>query len=549
MINKEKHLENAQKFIAKGQVSKAIKEYQSVVAAFPKDVRNRQKLAELLSRDKRNDEAMAEYEAVAKHYTDTGFYLKSIAVFKQMQKLDPSRVDIYYSLADMNEKQGLVGNALTEYRNLVAYYDKHDMPQEAIKVLDKMLALDPGNLNFSAKIAECYMAVGQETEALEKFQEIIETLSENGENSKIIKLYERFMEFCPEQGTARLPLARALLNSGSYDKAIQILKSLLKASPDDLDINRCLSDAYVALQDFANARLTLKHLLKQHQDDLDLRENYLRVCIDGGELELARDRLEEWKDDFFQADRLDMLQGFYRDLSKLMPDDVQVAASLSVLHEALGETDGPSQLARPGDVPEESPETTDDAVLDAAIDDVEPLDMTGDPTAFEDMTSTDEDTLPDQEVELELELDLADYEPDPLIDKEPADGPAVADPDRVAADTADDQESVEVEIELDLEHLDDLELELNEDLPDENAGAETDSETVTASDTDVLTMAAADVEELDTISEIAAPSDSTEIYTEDFGLNLEGDTDDTEQLDSGIAETPFDEIEEEIPEA
>jgi tetratricopeptide (TPR) repeat protein len=122
----------------------------------------------------------------------------------------------------------------------------------------------------------------------------------------------------------------------------------------------------------------------------------------------------------------------------------------------------------------------------------------------------------------------------------------------VAADTADDQESVEVEIELDLERLDDLELELDEDLPDENAGTETDSETITVSEpedsgADILTMAAADVEDLDTISEVAAPSDFAETYTEDFGLNLQGETDDTEQLDSGYVLTPFDEIDEGIP--
>ena len=93
MANKDKLLANAQKFISKGQLPKAIGEYRKLVDAFPKDVRNRQKLAELLSRDNKNEDALREYEAVAKHYTETGFYLKSIALFKQMQKIDASRVE------------------------------------------------------------------------------------------------------------------------------------------------------------------------------------------------------------------------------------------------------------------------------------------------------------------------------------------------------------------------------------------------------------------------------------------------------------------------
>ena len=88
MSNKEKLLESAQKFLAKGQLPKAIGEYQKLIEAFPKDYRNRQKLAELLSREKRNEEAQPHYEAVAKNFTETGFYLKAIAIYKQMQKIE-----------------------------------------------------------------------------------------------------------------------------------------------------------------------------------------------------------------------------------------------------------------------------------------------------------------------------------------------------------------------------------------------------------------------------------------------------------------------------
>ncbi len=315
MVNKEKLLANAQKFISKGQISKAISEYETLVGAFPKDVRNRQKLAELLSRDKRDEDALKEYEAVARHYNETGFYLKAIAVFKQMQKIDPSRLDIYHRLAELNEKQGLVGNALSEYRNLVAHYEKNQLHQDAADVLEKMLELDPENLNVAAKIAECSMALGEQEQAYAQFQEVVEALVAQGDQAKVVKLYDHFIGICPEDGAARLPLARALLASGSAAKALQILKNLVKHSPDDVAINRCLADAYVAVEDFANARLTLNHLLKQHEDDPDLRENYVRVCIDAGEAERARDRLEEWKDSFFQNERLAVLLDFYEELA------------------------------------------------------------------------------------------------------------------------------------------------------------------------------------------------------------------------------------------
>ena len=85
---KDKFLESAQKFIAKGQIDRAIRDYEQVVALDPNDIRHRQKLAELLVRANRNLEAIGEYETIGKYYADNGFYLKAIAVYKQIQKLD-----------------------------------------------------------------------------------------------------------------------------------------------------------------------------------------------------------------------------------------------------------------------------------------------------------------------------------------------------------------------------------------------------------------------------------------------------------------------------
>jgi len=61
---KDKLLESAQRFIAKGQLDRAIKEYEQIVALESGDIRLRQKLAELLVRVNRKEEAIAEYEVL-----------------------------------------------------------------------------------------------------------------------------------------------------------------------------------------------------------------------------------------------------------------------------------------------------------------------------------------------------------------------------------------------------------------------------------------------------------------------------------------------------
>ena len=472
MASKDKLLANAQKFLSKGQFNKAIGEYRKLVDAFPKDVRNRQKLAELFSREKRNEEALTEYELVAKHYTDTGFYLKAIAVYKQMQKLESSRADIYHRLAELNEKQGLVGNALTEYRNLVTFYDKNKMHKEAIEVLEKMAELNPGTLNFLAKLAACYMATGEEPQALEKFRELVALLAAGNEHAKIIKLYDRFLDICPNDETSRLPLAVALVGSGSAEKAVAILKELLKEAPESQEVNRCLAEAYVASRDFNNARLTLKHLLKVSEGDLDLREYYVRVCIDFGEFERARDRLESWKHAFMQAGRVDVLKGFYEQLKESLAEDPVVAATLAEIWDASGETAEP-------DTQESSFAAADDTEEPAPAEaGVEPLVEEPKPDTAKKATQLPPEKVAAADVLLDLDLEA------PVVQVEEIEEPTPETLPTKSEDISAASEDVEIEVDIDLDDLDDLALDFDIDLADEPMADASTGEEIPEQDTE-----------------------------------------------------------------
>ncbi len=411
MANKDKLLNTAQKFLAKGQVAKAIGEYQKLVRAFPKEIRNRQKLAELLSRDKRNEEALAEYETVANHYADTGFYLKAIAVYKQMQKLEPSRVNIFHRLAELNEKQGLIGNALTEYRNLVTFYEQNEMTSEAIKVLQKMAELDPDNLNIRAKITECYIHAGRSEEALESFLDIVTYLGKNNEHVKVIRLYDRFQEVCDDEPVARLPLAAALLENDQADKALSILKSLFKAAPEETEIMQYLVDAYLANGDLSNARLTLHHLMNVIPDDLSLRERYARVCLQEGEAERARESLEDYKEFFVQAGKTSELKALYQDLQNALPDDETVQASLLAICETPVDTGQHEEETSEERTVGSENNSQENAVLDHAVGGALESEKAGetiepDQTTGSTISDTPEAIDETEEVEVELEIEI-----------------------------------------------------------------------------------------------------------------------------------------------
>lgn len=326
MSSKEKLLASAQKNIEKGLLQKAIGDYQQVVELDPRDIRHRQKLADLLSRARMNGEAIVQYDLVAKNFSDNGFHLKAIAVYKQIQKLDPERVDTYQRLAELNVKQGLGGNALAEYRNLLALYEKKGLATEAAGVLQKLAELDPDNPTWRVRMVEGYARGGLKGNALEEAVKFVQQLQERAAHAPLQKVVERFLLLFPQDRVLQTAQARALQQRGETARAIQLLKELVKQDADDPAVLDALAAAYHAAGDFANERLTLKHMLKGTPDHPGLHERMLQCLYDGGETGRMLDLLERWGAGWVENGRGDMLDHWCAELRRSLPDEPRLVA-------------------------------------------------------------------------------------------------------------------------------------------------------------------------------------------------------------------------------
>lgn len=201
---KSKLLESAQKNIQKGQYDRAIREYEEIVNLDPADIRHRQKLAELLAKVNRKDEAVKEYQTLAKHYEDLIHYVKAIAVYKQIQKLDPTNPDVSLTLADLNVKQGLIGNAIAEYNSALQIYENNQENRKALKVLESLLSLDPRNAAIRMRIAEKCFTIGEEAKSLELFAALARDLKENGDDNGYERVADRMRAIFPQQSAVLL---------------------------------------------------------------------------------------------------------------------------------------------------------------------------------------------------------------------------------------------------------------------------------------------------------------------------------------------------------
>ncbi len=405
--NKDKLLESAQKNLKKKQVAKAIKDYAKVVEIDPADVRSRQKLAELYVRTNKNTEAYEQYESIAKYFSSNGFYLKAIAIYKQMQRLDPSQIAVFNRLAELNEKQGLLGNAMAEYRNLVDYYGRNGMLADEIKTLEKMRDLDLTNLNVRVKLAEVYANNERKDEGYSELESVLEILSDKGDFDKILKLYKMFLPLYPNNKKLQMGLALAFYEKNDFGRGVKILENLLKDKRDDPDLLRLLGRGYSDLKEWTKSCATYQQLLDMDPTDLDIRESMIKCEIDAAQYDRALAELEEWKDTFFKADRLDHLKEYYEILKEKLNDNGVILQTLDSIYELTGEGDKLLDIiSEQEDEPDEMiiDETLSDSLLGSVEEDIA--------VSENDLVLNDEsddlvfDIVEDETVDLQLESSL-----------------------------------------------------------------------------------------------------------------------------------------------
>jgi len=199
MAHKDTILKRAQKYIQKGSLDKAIAEYRAAADLDPRDISIRLRIGELYIKQGLTEEAIREYTEAARANARQGFYLKAIAVYKQVLKFDPSNLDVHSKLADLYTKKNLIADAVVEYRFILNTLEKKGMTVEAVDLLKKMIALDPENTGIRLKLAELYKDIGYEKDALNLYSDIFAKLLSRGNTKRAEEVYRGLLGAYPKE--------------------------------------------------------------------------------------------------------------------------------------------------------------------------------------------------------------------------------------------------------------------------------------------------------------------------------------------------------------
>lgn len=244
MSNKAKIVNTAQKFLQKGAYDKAIRELQKLLDEDPKDVRTLLKVGDIYAKKEDRVEAIKHYRRVAEAYSEQGFFLKAVAVYKQILKHDPQHFEVTVKLAELYEHLGLLQEALGQYQMVASLHDQKGNTKEWLVVLKRMVELDPENVASRVRFAEGLSRENRTAEAVEEFSQAAAILKQQGRQSDYVKVAERLVYLAPERTDTTMELARIYLALGDARRALTKLEPCYRSDPHNVQTLVLLGRAF-----------------------------------------------------------------------------------------------------------------------------------------------------------------------------------------------------------------------------------------------------------------------------------------------------------------
>jgi tetratricopeptide (TPR) repeat protein len=265
-MDKNKIIEGAAKLVAKGAYDKAIKEYQKVLEVDPKDIRVLQKMGELYQKKNDNAQAAHFFTKVAESYSSDGFFLKAVALYKQVLKLNPNLLEVNLKLAELHQQLGLMSEAMAYFQIVANHYDKAGDTKASLDTLKKMVDLDPENVASKIKLAELYARENMAREAAQEFKRAAEYLKRNARGDDWLRVAERLSSLEPENLPLAKELAISYLQRGDQKRALAKLQVCFKADGRDVETLTLLAQAFQGLGQTSKTVSVYKELAKIHQE-------------------------------------------------------------------------------------------------------------------------------------------------------------------------------------------------------------------------------------------------------------------------------------------
>jgi tetratricopeptide (TPR) repeat protein len=336
-------LREALRLAQSGKLDKAVEHYRAAVKLDPRDASIHNTLGDLYVRQGRRKEAVEEYLEASALYEKDGFGQRSIAVCQKVVNLDPQHWAVRLRLADLYAAQKLPAEARAQYLLVADHHDKRGDVSQALEIFRKIADLEPDNLAVRLKLAGMFERQKFPEKAAEEYVRAAKGFTERNEPEAAVQHFARAHELSPANLEARVRLAEHHGRRQEWSAVVGLLEA--PAAAGDLDIGPLVLYGEAATRSGRprDAVKTLEQAQEREPNSVPVNLALGRACLAAGELERGALALNRCVSAQLSENRLDEAEALLREMAAAAPDDERILRRVLEVAQKRGE---PASVAR-----------------------------------------------------------------------------------------------------------------------------------------------------------------------------------------------------------
>ncbi|HXU12605.1 MAG TPA: tetratricopeptide repeat protein [Candidatus Binatia bacterium] len=303
-FDRAKALANAEKSVKAGKIPEAIAEYKKLAEDNSRDMGVINKLGDLCVRAGKNQDAIRYFLRIAEYYAGDGFFLKAIAMYKKISKLDPANVDCLQKLAGLYQQQGLTIEAKAQYLSVADRHVKSGQVKKALEVFPRILEIEPDNIKIRMTYADMLVRSGSVPEAGREYRQVAQELAKKGMLDEAIKIAQKGSKLVPgDADMMSLVLTLTKEAEKSPGELLATVVQVARANGDNPRSLALLGEAYLAAGKTADAEKVFQKLRGMQDAPPEVAAAVARFYISKDDADSALDWVSRAADGYLAASK------------------------------------------------------------------------------------------------------------------------------------------------------------------------------------------------------------------------------------------------------
>lgn len=377
----------ALKYLAKGQIDKAIAEWEKLAKTSP-DANTFNTIGDLYLKKGDTQNAVVNFHNAARIFRNEGFSLKGLAIYKKILNIKSSDADALYALGELNEEKDITTDAIKYYLASADVLAKENKKDRLPRVYQKITGLAPSNIPLRTKVAELFSKEGFAIEAAKEFVGIATLYDEEDKSDKAVEFFKRALEIQPRYKDPMLGLSAISEKTGDMEAAVGYLKTAVEKTgedpalaikiaslllrknsleeaaayasraseldPSNIDAKKLLGDIYQTAGELQKAwdiyTTLLDEIIYNERFDeaidilnkfkdiepVETRRKLISLYNQTGDSGSAFEELKSLAGHHHESGRIQEALGCYKEASNMRPEDEEIAAYIKEIEKTLG---------------------------------------------------------------------------------------------------------------------------------------------------------------------------------------------------------------------